>query len=385
MTTYTRRQPLPPRTFFLFGPRGTGKTTWLRQQLEDARWYNLLHEAQLLQMLREPAQLTREVEHLPKGSWVVIDEVQRAPALLDEVHDLISRRSDLRFALTGSSARKLRRGQGNLLAGRALTKQFFPLVASEFGTEVAIDELLSYGCLPAVCAEKNLSLRVELLEAYGQTYLTEEIRAEAVVKNLSSFVRFLEVAALMNGQVTNVSAIARDAAVARPTVQGYFDVLVDTLIGTWLPAYRPRAKVKEVAHPKFYFFDAGVVRCLSRRLREPLEAAERGPLFETYLLHELRAHINDTGCGGDLAYWRTPSGTEVDFIWSRGSQRTAIEAKATTRWRPEEARGLKEMIEQSPSTKAFAVYLGSVALKHDGIEVLPVKQFLQRLGKGEIL
>jgi predicted AAA+ superfamily ATPase len=362
LAMYTRRQIPPSRSFFLFGPRGTGKTTWLRQKLKEARWYNLIHEAELVRLIRDPGLLAREASHLPKASWVVIDEVQRAPVLLDEVHDLISLRSDLRFALTGSSARKLRRGQANLLAGRAVTRQFFPLVASEFGFAVPVDDILSFGCLPHVRSERDRAARVEILEAYGATYLAEEIRAEALVKNLSSFARFLEVAALMNGQVTNVSSISRDAGVARPTVQGYFDVLVDTLVGTWLPAHRPRVRIKEVGHPKFYFFDTGVVRSLSRQLREPIESAQRGPLLETYVLHELRSYMGDSGCGGELSYWRTPGGAEVDFIWTRGKKRVAIEVKASARWRPEEGRSLREFSSGAAKTKCLAVYLGQAAM-----------------------
>lgn len=385
MEMYARRQQVPTRTFFLFGPRATGKTTWLRGQLPTARWYNLLHESEMLRLLKDPGQFGREVSALPKASWVVVDEVQRVPTVLDEVHDLISQRRDLHFALTGSSARKLRCGQANLLAGRAITKQFFPLVAAEFGFDFAADDVLRYGCLPEVRTEPDPQLRIELLEAYGATYLTEEIRAEALVKNLASFARFLEVAALVNGQVTNVSAIARDAGVARPTVQGYFDVLVDTLIGTWLPAYRPRARIKEVAHPKFYFFDSGVTRCLAGRVRESLESTERGPLLETYVLHELRAYINDSGCGGQLSYWRTPSGSEIDFIWSRGNRRIAIEVKATSRWRNEESRSLLEFVKQVPGTRALAVFLGADVLKNDGVEILPLRMFLERLSRGEVL
>lgn len=167
-------------------------------------------------------------------------------------------------------------------------------------------------------AERVLASRIDLLEAYVETYLAQEIRAAALVRNLASFTRFLEVASLANGQVTNVAGLARDSAVARPTVQGYFDVLTDTLLGAWLPAWRPRAKVKEVQHPKFYWFDCGVNRALSRRLRESLDGAERGHLLETLVFHELRAHMSYSNCGGTLSYYRTPSGTEVDFIWSRG-------------------------------------------------------------------
>src|SRR5712692_1854330 len=297
LAMYTRRLPLPERSFLLLGPRGTGKTTWLRAQLPHARWYNLLLDRELLRLMRDPGSFRREVDALPRGSWVVVDEVQKLPSLLNEIHDaLASAPRRWRFALTGSSARRLRREDVNLLAGRVVTRRMLPLTVAELGSEPAPDDLLRFGGLPLVRSERGAASRIDLLEAYVETYLTQEIRAEALVRSLDSFTRFLEVAALANAQVTGVASLARDAAVARPTVQGYFEVLVDTLIGAWLPAWRPRAKVKEVQHPKFYFFDTGVVRALSGRLHEPLTDAERGPLLETYLLHELRAWINRSGC-----------------------------------------------------------------------------------------
>ena len=386
LAVFTRRQKIPSRSFFLFGPRSTGKSTWLRSNFEEATWFNLLNQTELIQLMREPQRLSEQIAVLPNGAWVVIDEVQRLPQLLDAVHDSLARRpKGPRFALTGSSARKLRRGQANLLAGRAITRNFFPLVASELEYAVAADDILRFGCLPMVQDEPDERARYELLEAYVATYLAEEIRAEALVKNLASFTRFLEVAALMNGQVTNVAGIARDAGVARPTVQGYVEVLVDTLIGSWLPAFRPRARVKESAHPKFYFFDSGVTRSLLRRLREPLDSAERGPLLETYVLHELRAYINDAGCGGELTYWRTPSGLEVDFIWSNGSKQVAIEAKASQRWRSSESAGLQALVADQPKTRPVAVYLGKERLKSDGVDVYPLMGFARALSDGDIL
>jgi predicted AAA+ superfamily ATPase len=383
---YTRNLALPERTFFLFGPRGTGKTTWLREHLESARWFDLLLERELVRLVRDPGRFTAEVEALPAGSWVVVDEVQRLPRLLDEVQDLIARRrTRYRFALTGSSARKLKRGGANLLPGRVVNRRFFPLTAEELGGEFRIEEVLRFGCLPAVCSAQDASDRVDLLDAYVENYIAQEIREEALVKNLSAFSRFLEVASLLNAQVVNVAAIARDAAVARPTVQGYFEVLVDTLVGVWLPAWRPRAKVKEIGHPKFYFFDPGVARALAGRTREPMADDERGRLLETYVLHELRAWINRSGSGGELAYWRTPAGSEVDFVWTRGEARVGIEVKAARRWRRGEASALAELHQQRRLRAAFAVYLGHEPLVQGPLQVLPLEAFLARLGAGEVL
>lgn len=260
-----------------------------------------------------------------------------------------------------------------------------PLTLAELPSVPAADDLLRFGGLPLVRGERSVSGRVDLLEAYVETYLTQEIRAEALVRSLESFSRFLEVAALANGEVTNVASLARDSAVARPTVQGYFETLVDTLIGAWLPAWRPRAKVKETSHPKFYLFDCGVVRALSRRLREPLDSAERGHLLETLIFHELRAWIAYSGGGGELSYYRTPAGVEVDFVWSRGKHRIGIEVKAARQWRPEYGRALAELRAAGVLTACHGIYLGDTALQDGPAQVRPLPEFLLALEDGRIL
>lgn len=386
LAMFTRRLALPPRSFLLLGPRGTGKTTWLRQQLPKAHWYNLLLDRELLRLMRDPGAFRQEVEALPHGSWIVVDEVQKLPSLLNDVHDaLASAPRRWRFALTGSSARRLRREDVNLLAGRVVTRRMSPLTAAELGRDVPVDDWLRSGGLPLVRSERAAAARIDLLEAYVETYLAQEIRAEAVVRSLESFTRFLEVAALANAQVTNVASLARDAAVARPTVQGYFDVLVDTLIGAWLPAWRPRAKVKEAGHPKFYLFDTGVVRALSRRLREPLDSAERGALLETLVYHELRAYVAYSQCGGEFSYYRTPSGSEVDFVWVRGKRAVGIEVKASARWREEYGRALADLHHAGVLTACYGVYLGDRPLQAGAITVLPLNAFLRRLTDGNVL
>ncbi len=386
LAMYTRRLALPERSFLLLGPRGTGKTTWLRGVLPHARWYNLLLDRELLRLMREPGSLRRELEALPRGAWVVVDEVQKLPSLLNEVHDaLAAAPRRWRFALTGSSARRLRRADVNLLAGRVVSRRLLPLTVAELAGEPPIDDLLRYGGLPLVRSERSSAARIDLLEAYVETYLTQEIRAEALVRSLEAFTRFLEVAALANAQVTSVASLARDSAVARPTVQGYFEVLTDTLLGTWLPAWRPRAKIKETAHPKFYLFDCGIARALSRRLREPLESTERGALLETLVFHELRAQIAYAGCGGELSYYRTPSGSEVDFIWLRGRQAVGIEVKASHRWRPEHGRALADLRTAGVVTACYGVYLGSVPLQDGPVRVLPLHAFLRELATGRVL
>jgi predicted AAA+ superfamily ATPase len=383
---YTRRLQSPQRSFFLLGPRGTGKTTWLRERFPAAKWFNLLQEREWSRLTRAHELFRHEVEALPDGSWVVVDEVQRLPWLLNEVHDLLSLAPDrFRFALTGSSARSLKARNVNLLAGRALSRRFFPLVGSEVGLDVDVDDLLCFGGLPAVRSEKTIPARIDLLEAYRDTYLAEEVRNEGLVRNLDGFARFLDVAALMNAQVLNATGIARDAGVSRTTVQGFFEVLADTMIGTMLPAWRPRARVKEVANPKFYLFDTGVARTVSGRLREPLHSAERGPLLEAWVLHELRAHVHDASLGGDLSYWRLPSGLEVDFVWQRGDRRVAIEVKASERWRREDGDGLRALGSGVDLDRCVALYLGRDRLKDGAIDVLPFKEFLAELASGGLI
>lgn len=380
----TRLHELPARSFFLFGPRGTGKTTWLRHVLPDALWFDLLRTQTILELSRQPATFRQRIEAHPAGSWVVIDEVQRLPDLLNEVHALLTEQPRAwRFALSGSSARKLRRLDVNLLAGRAINRQFFPLTASELGSSFRLDVALQFGLLPQV--QVAPADAVDILDAYVANYVREEILQEALVRSLDSFARFLEVAALMNGQVVNVAGVARDAGVARPTVQGYFSALVDTLVGVWLPAWRRRAKVKEVANPKFYFFDTGVVRALSGRLREPVESSERGVLLESLVLHELRAAIAHRRLGGQLHYWRTPSGSEVDFVWTRGGQRVGIEVKASATWRREHGTVLKGLVADGHLTAAHGVYTGEPNLRDGPIHVWPAARFFRRLANGDIL
>jgi predicted AAA+ superfamily ATPase len=325
--------------------------------------------------------LRKEVELLPEDSWVIIDEVQRIPELLNEVHDLLSRKQ-CRFVLSGSSARKLRRSGANLLAGRALTREFYPLVKEELSGRFSLDHALRFGMLPDVWNEPEHA--VGILTAYADTYLREEVLQEGLVKNLGSFSRFLEVAALMNGQIINVASIATDAQVARQTVQGYFDILKDTLIAVEIPAFRPRLKVREAAHRKLYFFDCGVVRALTSRLRDSVIPLDKGFLLETLLLNELRAYLALNECGGDISYWRSGE-REVDFVISRGTQRISIEVKASERWRPEYSKPSHELLHEGIVQNAFGVYLGERAFLDNGLRVFPYEEFVERLFRNEVL
>jgi len=381
---FTRSLQIPDHSFFVFGPRGTGKTTWLKNVLPDALWFDLLRTQTYLALARRPESFLQQIEARPSGTWVVVDEVQRLPILLNEIQALMTEHGHAyRFALSGSSARKLKRTDANLLAGRAINRQFFPLTATELNRDLDLDQVLRFGLLPQVQAEPEFA--IDVLDAYVVNYIREEIQQEALVRNLDSFSRFLEVAALINGQVANVAGLARDAAVARPTMQGYFATLVDTLIGFWLPAWRKRVKVKEVASPKFYLFDPGVARALAGRSREPLESTERGFLLETWILHELRAAMSLLDTGGQLSYWRTPSGSEVDFIWARGARAIGIEVKAAAIWRNEYGASLKSLINAGALQAGYGVYTGTAELKDGPIRILPLSRFLGELSSGSVL
>jgi predicted AAA+ superfamily ATPase len=384
VSMFSRQLGPPDSSFFLFGPRGTGKSTWIRATLEGAHVVNLLPTEATLRYERDPSLLRREALAWPRSEWIVLDEVQRVPRLLDEVHFLMEEEGYRRFALTGSSARKLKRGCANLLAGRAILKRLFPLTSRETDFSVPVDQLLRFGCLPLSVTSPNDNAREAFLRAYVTVYLGEEIKAESLVRSLGSFSRFLQVAALMAGQRTNISAIARDAAVSRETARGYFEVLVDTLIGTWLPAYRPRAKIKETAHPKFYWFDPGVLHAAAGGFEQPLPAEWQGVLFEHLLLHEIRSYLDYAGIRGSLGYWATPSGSEVDFVWWYGDRIVAIEAKHAGQYRSYHKRGIDALL-GAMRADTYIVYRGDRALEVEGTHVLPVEDFLSRLHAGGIL
>ncbi|MGH8296030.1 MAG: ATP-binding protein [Steroidobacteraceae bacterium] len=377
----------PPRgAFFLFGPRGTGKSTWIRSHFGNALLVNLLQPENAVRFERDPALLRAQVLARAKSDWVVVDEVQRAPRLLDEVHYLMEEQGYRRFALTGSSARKLRRGAANLLAGRAVLRTLFPLTAAELDFSLPTAQRLRYGSMPLSIVAEDDSSREDYLRAFVTTYLAEEIRAEGLVRNLGSFSRFLDVAALAAGQTTNVSALSRDAGVSRETARGYFEILTDTLIGDWLPAYRPRAKVKEVAQPKFYWFDPGVLHAAAGGFDQPLPADWDGVLLEHLILHELKAYMHYHNVKGSLGYWATPSGGEVDFVWWQGPLMTAIEVKSSRRFRREYRAGIRSLEDGfKGKLRSWIVYRGDEALEVDGTRVLPVEAFLEHLHAGKIL
>jgi predicted AAA+ superfamily ATPase len=379
----TRQLARPEDSFFLFGPRGTGKSTLLRQWFPDALWFDLLSQTEMFHLLRSPSYFSEAVSRRPEGSWIVVDEIQKVPGLLDEVHRLIET-GRYRFALSGSSARKLKRGGANLLAGRATVTHLYPLSLIEAGPTVEPEDILAWGSLPKILLEREPLQRKRRLRAYVSTYMAEEIKAEAVTRRLDAFGRFLTVAGLANAQVTNLSNIARDAGVPRASVTSYFQILQDTLLGAFLPAWRPRLRIKEVSHPKFYFFDGGVARALTDRLDDRPSPEERGALFETFVFNEIKSALAYRELGGGISYWRTPDGTEVDFIYHRGDVLTAIETKSTDLWKPEFGKGLIRFHqEMKHPVRCLGVYLGKRPLQRNFGPVFPVREFAQRLHRGE--
>ena len=373
---YQRITQLPARSFFLFGVRGVGKSSWARSALPQALRLDLLDEALFHDLLAEPSLFRELLSTVVPDEWVVIDEVQRIPSLLNEVHRLIEERG-LRFALLGSSARKLKTAGTNLLAGRASRKAMYPLVPQELGADFKLDDVLRCGSIPLVWTAED---RREVLESYTQLYLREEIRAEAVVRNLPGFVRFLPVAALLHGQTLNVTGIARDAGVARTTVSGYLDVLEDTLLTWRLPAYEAKLRVRERRRPKLYWVDPGLVRAVKRQFG-PVSMEERGALFEGWILSLLRAHAEEQPVFDDIHYWApVESRTEVDFLLTRDTEYLAIEAKAASRYNTGLLKGLRAVRGLPRLSRRVLVYDGDRAFRtEDDIDVWPVNRFLEAL------
>ncbi|MCC6623157.1 MAG: ATP-binding protein [Deltaproteobacteria bacterium] len=367
------RAALSKKSLFLWGPRQTGKSSLIRHTLRPDHSYDLLSTAAFLTLSREPWRLREEVR--TPGALVVIDEVQKLPSLLDEVQFLIEERR-ARVLLTGSSARKLRRGGVNLLGGRARSRTLHPLVSAELG-DFDLLRVLSYGGLPSIALSDEP--RADL-ESYTTDYLREEIAHEGLTRNIPAFSRFLEVAALCNGQIINHTKVGSDAQVARTTVHEYFAILRDTLIGHDLPAWGVARRRKPTATAKFYLFDIGVARYLQGRPRLDERSPDFGAAFEAWLFHELRAY-NDYRGDGSLAFWRTSTGIEVDFILDEA---IAIEVKAARRITRSDLKGLVALGEEAALRRRILVCLEERPRTIEGIDVLPYRDFLRELWAGAL-
>lgn len=367
-------KPPKDKSFFLFGPRGTGKTTWVKENFPQALYLDLLEAELFNDLLANPQRIENLIPKKFSG-WVVIDEVQRIPELLNEVHRLIEKYK-YKFVLTGSSARKLRRAGVNLLAGRALTYSMHQLSAVELGGDFKLDRSLQYGQLPEAYTEADPKA---YLESYVKTYLEEEIRQEGLTRNLGAFTRFLEAASFSQGSVLNVSQVGRECAIERKVVENYFSILEDLLVAYRIPVFSKRAKRRMATHPKFYFFDAGVYRTI--RPMGPLDRPEeaQGIACETLLFQELKA-INDyLSLGYTIFYWRSSNNLEVDFVLYGPRGIKAFEVKRTEKISPQMLSGLKLFMGDYPSAKAYFIYGGKRSMREKGIEIIPIEEFLKRL------
>lgn len=366
------------QSFFLLGPRQTGKTTFLKTHFSEALWFDLLDESLYQKLMRSPELLAEMVRAQPKDRWVVIDEIQKVPQLLNTVHLLIEERKQ-KFILTGSSARKLKRDGANLLAGRALEKRFHPLSAEELDHDFNLKRALQYGQLPAVI---NAESPRELLDTYVGMYLKEEVQNEALVRRLDQFARFMEIAAFSQGQVLSVLSVASDLGVSRNTAEAYFQILEDLLLAVRLPVFQKKAKRKVTSHPKFYYFDVGIFRAL--RKMGPLDPQEEieGAAIESLVFQELRACLDNHAIDGDLYFYRTQSKSEVDFVVYGPDSFIAIEVKRSSRIQKKDLDSLREFKMDYPQVRTFCFYLGQdERMTEDGIRILPLSKALSNLKK----
>jgi len=363
---------LNKKSYFLLGPRQTGKTFLICRRLKKTKVFDLLDTSVYLALSQNPGRIEQELIHGDR--IVVIDEIQRLPILLNEVHRLIENRG-LRFLLTGSSARKLRRGGVNLLGGRARTKYLHPLTYKELKDRFALNKVMERGLLPSIYFSDEP--REDLL-AYAGSYMQQEIIAEGATRNIPAFSRFLKIAALCNGTIVNFTNVANDAQVPRSTVYEYFEILKDTLILNERPSWRKSKKRKPIVSSKYYFFDVGVVSVLQGR-EFKRGTPEFGEAFETYLMHELMCY-SDYISGEPLNYWRSTSGFEVDFILG---DHTAIEVKAKENISPYDIKSLKALAEEEKLKRYICVSLEKCARTFEGLTVLPYREFLDALWAGE--
>ncbi len=366
--------PPKDKSFFLFGPRGTGKTTWVKTAFSKAIFIDLLESEVYNDILANPQRLEK---FIPKDfkNWIIIDEVQRIPDLLNEIHRLIEK-NHYRFVLTGSSARKLRTKGVNLLGGRALIYPFHQLTALELGKDFNLKHSLNFGQLPSVYKEADPKA---YLESYVKAYLREEVQQEGLTRNLGAFSRFLEAASFSQGAIVNTSSVARECGIERKVVENYFSILEDLLIGYKVPVFTKKAKRRMTAHQKFYFFDVGIYRTL--RPSGPLDSPEEieGMAIETLLFQELKAVNDCLKLGYDLFYWHTANRVEVDFILYGKRGLKAFEVKRTSRISESMLRGLRIFQKDYPTAKSYFIYGGKRRYYEGNITILPIEEALLKL------
>ena len=359
---------------FLFGPRGTGKTQWVKMAFPEALYIDLLNSREYTRLQSDPSRL-EEMVLAHKDAWTIIDEVQKVPALLNEVHRLIEHHQ-CRFILTGSSSRKLKQSGTNLLAGRALTYHMHPLVATEIGESFNLTKALQYGLLPMSYLSEEPK---HYLESYVATYLREEVLQEGLVRHLGTFSKFMEIASFSQGSQLNVLGISREVGVSRKIVESYFEILEDLLIAVQIPCFQKRTKRKLSLHPKFYYFDTGVFQAI--RPRGPLDTPEEigGFAFETLFLQHLRAIIDYQRYDLSIHFWRTSTGLEVDFVLYGENGLFAFKIKSRAYIERKDLKALKAFKADYPIAQCYLIYGGTISELHGEIKVLPIATALLQL------
>ncbi len=366
------------KSFFLFGPRQTGKSSLVRKRFPDAWTVNLLHAEEFARYAKSPGQYRLDADAQAKSGVrrFVLDEVQRVPELLNEVHAMIERHPSRQFILLGSSARKLKRGGANLLAGRAVTRYLHPFTVSELGDRFDLDDALRFGTLPPLLRLPPVEKR-DLLRSYAETYLREEIRMEGLVRNLGGFYRFIEMAAAESGELLHFSNVARECQLPVRTVQAYYEVIEDTLVGFRLMPWTRSARKRLVAHPKFFFFDTGVTNAINRRLADPPDPRLYGRLFEQFFVLEANRILRYAGSETRLFFWRTNTGAEVDLLLERhGKLVGAYEFKSGKTAASADLGGLRSFRAEHPEVPLHLVYRGTHPYEIDGVRVIPWTTFL---------
>ena len=363
---------------FVWGARQVGKTTLIRKTYPDAIYYDLLQAKDFDRLLRNPGLLSEDLATKNNGDTVIIDEVQKIPQLLDEVHSLIFNK-EIRFILCGSSPRKLKRYGANLLGGRALKEILYPLVSAEI-PDFDVHKAVRYGMLPR---HYLISDPWKRLSAYIGVYLNEEIREEALSRHLKTFSRFMEIAAFSNGEIVIYKNIAQDCGIDYRTVKEYFEILVDTLVGYMIPSFTHTKKRRSIQAPKFYYFDVGIANYLRNRYNIQFGSVDFGHAFEHFIIQELIAYLGYNEKKEQLSYWRTCSGYEVDVIIGDG--RVAIEIKSVEEIQSRHTKGLKAFQEEFPNCRLITVSFDSRCRIINGVEVFPVNEFLKKLWNNEIV
>ena len=369
-----RKIKLPKESFFLFGPRGTGKTMMLKERYSDALFIDLLDPQQYRKLLAHPEHLFEIVKARRDNSIVIIDEIQKVPQLLETVHSIMEQKRNIQFILTGSSARKLRRSSANLLGGRAYNMKMLPFSYSEIKNECDFSEILEFGTIPVIVRSDD---KLKALLAYIDLYLREEILNEGLTRNIENFSRFLEAISFSHSSLLNISNVARDCGVPRKTVGGYLEILKDLLIAETIPVFTKRAKRKMVSHEKMYFFDTGLFRQL--RPKGPFDRVSEidGAALEGLVFQHLKAWIIFNDKRDKLYFWRTKNGNEVDFIIYGESGIRGIEVKNSDTIRPNDLNGLKSFKKDYPEAELFLLYRGKETFIRDEIKVMPCEEYIK--------